>query len=66
MPVMTGIKLLRALREKLIKLTFIFASSEGSPKHVMDGKAIGSSYHFIKPFMLEKLQRAFSSLGFKR
>ncbi len=58
MPKMLGIELLHALNEEKVKLKFIFATTEGHPTYVLEGKKAGALYHITKPFTLDKFKRA--------
>lgn len=58
MPSMSGVKILRTIREKLIHVSCIFVSANSSTEAIIEGLDAGADDYIIKPFVpLEFLAR---------
>ena len=62
MPNMSGIELLRALRQEGCAVKFGFVTSEGTPEMKEQAAAAGASFFLCKPFTNEMLREVLSPL----
>ncbi|MDY7101968.1 MAG: response regulator [Actinomycetota bacterium] len=63
MPEMSGIELLRALREEGINVPFGFVTSEGTPEMRAQAMEAGAKFLIAKPFTADDFDRALAGVA---